>query len=385
MVGLAPGLRIKATCIRAGFQAAAVLVFLSLLVPLPGRAAAGETIHMTDIMNRDVVLQAPARRLVLGAGRHVLAIALIHPDPVSLVVGWRDDFTRDPATFSDWSERFPAIGAIPVVGGAAGAGLDVEAITNLKPDLVVLSLYDAEAPGTVRSIAILEKLGIPVLVIDFFSHPLSNSLPSLRMLGRALGVEPAAERFATFYDDRLERVRGRIAERDDLFRPRLFMHVHAGGMPCCSTAGSGVFGEMIELAGGHNAGAERIAGLYGDITLEQLIVDDPTLYVATGGAHLARGGGLVLGPGTSEAQARESFARLLSTPGLDQLTAVRKNHAFAIWHMFNDTPAHIVMIEWLASILHPELFSDIDPAETLVRLNEDFLAVPMSGTFWLNP
>lgn len=342
-------------------------------------------IVVTDIMGRTVTLERPAQRIVLGAGRSLGVLGLIHPDPASLVVGWRDDFKRDTASYDAWLKQFPAITDIPVVGGAAGESLSVETVATLEPDLVILSLYDAEAPGMTRSIEVMGQLGIPVLVVDFFSQPLDNAMPSLRLLGQAMGVEPKAEDFIAFYDTKLSFIRERLAKQQPLERPGVFMHVHAGGMPCCSTPGHGTFNEAIELAGGRNLALDHVPGLYGEVSLEQLLVDDPQIYIATGGAHLAARGGLVLGTGIDEATAKGTFARLLASPGIADLTAAREQRAFAVWHMFNDSPVNIVLIEKLAKIFHPELFADIDPQATIDAINRDFLAVPMLGTYWVDP
>lgn len=352
-----------------------------LLAPAVVHAA---PIVMTDILGRTVTLEKPAQRIVLGAGRSLSVLGLIHPDPASLVVGWRDDFKRDTASYDAWLKRFPTIADIPVVGGAAGESLSVETVATLEPDLVILSLYDAEAPGMARSIEVLGQLGIPVLVVDFFSQPLDNAMHSLRLLGQALGAERKAEDFIAFYEGKLSLVRERLANRP-FERPGVFMHVHAGGMPCCSTPGHGTFNEVIELAGGRNLALDHVPGLYGEVSLEQLLVDDPEFYIATGGAHLAARGGLVLGTGIDAATAKGTFAHLLATPGIADLTAVRQQRAFAVWHMFNDSPVNIVLIEKLAKIFHPELFADVDPQATINAINRDFLAVPMLGTYWIDP
>ena len=58
--------------------------------------------------------------------------------------------------------------------------------------------------------------------------------------------------------------------------------------------------------------------------------------------------------------------------------------AHAVWHGFTDTPAHLVMLELLARWFHPDRLGNIDPAETLRLLNEQFLSIPMRGTFWVD-
>ena len=360
----------------------AILWLGVLVAAFNATSAQAASTEITDILGRKVTLEAPVRRIVMGAGRQLPVLGLLHPDPASLVVGWRGDFKLDGAQYSAWTRAFPQIDAIPVLGGNSANGLPVETVVQLQPDLVVIDLYDASAAATRRSMEVLGQLDIPVLVVDFFSHPLENSLPSLHMLAQAIGAEDRAEAFIDFYNSRLERVRSRLSA-GDLRRPRVFMHVHAGGMPCCPTPGRGVFNEMIELAKGRNVALDHISGLYGDISLEQLIVDDPEIYIATGGAHLAARGGLVLGPGVTKEEAENGFAKLLATPGLSELTAVREGNAFALWHMFNDTPAHIAMLEFLAKLFHPDLFADIDPQSTIDAINRDFLPVPMAGTYWI--
>ncbi|WP_312797445.1 ABC transporter substrate-binding protein [Tianweitania sp.] len=361
---------------------AAFALSLLLAVFSTGMARA-EPVTVTDIMGRQVSLDAPAKRIILGAGRHLPVLGLIHYDPASLLVGWRDDFRRDVATFEAWASKFPRLADLPVVGGPAGSGLDVETVVALEPDLVILSLYDAEALDSARSIEMLERLGIPVLVLDFFSQPLKNSRPSLRMLGQVLGTSEKAEAFIAFYDRHMKAIADGLAVAP-FERPSVFMHVHAGGTPCCASPGHGIFNDMIELAGGRNLALDYIPGLYGDVSVEQLLVDDPQIYIATGGAYQAARGGLVLGPGIPEADARASFEGLLREGPLAQLTTIREGRAQALWQMFNDTPIHIVMIERLAKLFHPDRFPDLDPQATLDQINRDFLTVPMTGTLWLD-
>jgi iron complex transport system substrate-binding protein len=166
-------------------------------------------------------------------------------------------------------------------------------------------------------------------------------------------------------------------------RPSVFMHAHAGGNECCYSSGKGTFDDFITLAGGRNIAAGIIPGSTGQISLEFLISKDPEVYVATGGAHLAASGGLVLGTGVDTENARRRFAELLARPGLSGLTSVTSGRAHALWHMFNDTPSHIVALEWLAKWFHPKLFRDLDPADTMKRIN-GFSAVPLEGTYWVD-
>ncbi|RYE29264.1 MAG: ABC transporter substrate-binding protein [Hyphomicrobiales bacterium] len=358
---------------------ALILAGLSLTA-LPALAAT--PVVATDVLGRTVRLSAPAKRIVLAQGRQLNALGLIHPDPVSILAGWGSDLERqNPDGIARYRARFPAIDALPLVGdGGTAAGFSLEQAIALGPDLVVLSKSLAgtrRGPGDL--VEKLETAGIPVAVVDFYLEPLRDTVPSLRTLGILIGQEEQAERLIAFYEERMSRVASRVA---DAKRPSVFIHAHAGGYDCCMTAGQGTFNAFIDAAGGRNIAAAMLQGATGQIGLEQLIGADPDVYIATGGTHLAKLGGLVLGLGVSETDATASFSKLLGTPSLKMLSAIEKRRAFGFWHLFNDTPLHVVAIEVLAKWLHPERFAEIDPAATLAE-GARFSAIPLDGTLWI--
>ncbi len=358
---------------------AAVAAWLGLAA-----AARAEPVTATDVLGRTVSLPAPAKRIVLAQGRQLNALGFIHPDPVGILAGWGADQKRQSAdTYARYRATFPAIESVPTVGdGATPAGFSFEQAVALSPDLVVLSRSLAgtrRGPGDL--VARFEAAGIPVVVVDFFLSPLADTVPSLRALGRLIGRSDEAERFIAFYETHLRAIASRL---EGAPRPAVFVHAHAGGFACCMSPGKGTFNDFIEAAGGRNIAAALLPGETGQISLEQLISSDPDFYIATGGTHLAKSGGLVLGLGVTPDTASESFGHLLSDPGLATLTAVRQGRAFGLWHLFNDTPLHVVAIEQLAKWLHPERFADVDPAATLTEAAR-FSAIPLAGTLWIGP
>jgi len=359
-----------------------LIAVLGLAAALLGQAGAAQAdITVTDILGREVTLDQPAHRIVLGEGRHLSVLGLIHGDPVALVAGWRLDKPLDEPTMAAYGAKFPAIDQIRPVG-AGNRGLSVESVIALDPDLVVLSLIDEKDTAMKVAEAQLAAAGIPVAYVDFFSHPQENSIPSLRILGQLTGAEARAEEFAEFYDTRLNRIRERLAD-PAIPRPRVFFHVHAAPVNCCSTVGTGVFNDFITTAGGQNIGADLVKGVLGNSSLEFLIGADPDIYIATGGTHMAARGGLVLGSGVDAKTAGASFDKLISAPGFASLRAVEEGRAAGVWHLFNDSPVHIALIEYLAKTFHPDLFADIDPAATLAEIEARFAPVSVPGTWWV--
>lgn len=365
---------------------AAIALAPVLAVPAFGASddditALDQPILVTDLLGRQVILPRPARRIVLAEARHIAVLGLIHDDPVSLVVGWRQDRGLDAPTMAAYRQKFPQIDAIRPVG-SGNRDLSVESIIALQPDLLVLSPVDLGDPASEVARQQVERAGIPVIYVDFYGQPLTNTLPSLRILGQATGAESRAEEFAEFYQSRLARITERLAD-PDLVKPRVFFHVHAAPEGCCSTAGSGVFNDFITAAGGRNIGAEVVTSMVGTVGLEYLLGADPDIYIATGGTHMAARGGLVLGTGVDQATAQASFDTLIKARGLGSLRAMQDGNAAGVWQLFNDSPIHIALIEFLAQRFHPTLFSDLDPQATLDDIRQRFWPVEVDGTWWI--
>ncbi|WP_458094152.1 ABC transporter substrate-binding protein [Roseomonas sp. WA12] len=342
--------------------------------------AQGAQIRVTDLVGRQVTLPGPARRIVLTQARHVLAMALLHPDPVSLVVGWGDDLRQlNAPSYAALRARFPQADSIPIVGRAQGDGISMETVLAARPDLIVISrgALQGAGSGMVERIA---ALGIPTMVIDFFSDPMRDTRRSMAILGQVLGQEERAGAFDAFYAAKLEGIASRLSGLGEA-RPKVLVHAHAGGVPCCSSPGKGAFDSMIRFAGGHNIGADLLPGALGQLALEYVLAQNPDVVVATGGPFAGRGG-IALGPGADAETARRDLIAVLRRERLDVLPAVKAGRVHGIWHGFNDTPAHVVMLEALARWFHPERCAGLNPAATLAELNSRFLSVPMEGAYW---
>ncbi|SFR12482.1 ABC transporter substrate-binding protein [Poseidonocella sedimentorum] len=355
---------------------------LALTLALLGWALpAAAELRITDVTEREVRLPEAAQAVILGDARHIMVLGMLLDDPVARVVGWRQDKGLDPARRAAFAARFPALEEIAPVG-AGNRELSVEATIAQAPDLVILSLTDARNPTMEVQLLQLEAAGIPVVFVDFFSHPIENTTRSLEILGQALGAEDRAADLIAFYTERLDTVRGRLAEAQP-DAPRVFVQVHAAPGTCCATVGGGVFHDFIEAAGGHNLGQDAVPGIMGNVGLENVIAADPDVFLATGGAHMRERGGLVLGAGVAQDEARAGLEALLSGAGIADLRAVELGQAHAFWHLFNDSPMHIALIEYLAQTFHPELFADLDPQATVAEMQARFSPIDVDGTWWL--
>ena len=376
---------------RPGLSRRTALASLSALVPaalrpagLSAQPAASWPRQVTDILGRRITLAAPPRAVVLGEGTHLPNLALIHPDPVSILVGMGGEWKQvDPVAEEAYRRRFPALNTVPTLTSAVGQSLSAERLLALRPDLVLLGSWQANSPEMRRAVELLEASGIPVVYIDFFQQPGRNTVPTMRLLGAVLGCEERAEAYARLLEERRERIVRRVAESGRP-GPRVLFTAYPGRWPCCWSPGAeGSGGEFLALLGARNIAERLLPNAQGGIlAVEQVILSGAEVFIGTG-IHLpGDGAGIQLGSGAPADAARSSLAAVLRAPELASLPAVRAGRAHGLWHAFNSAAINIVALEAMARWIRPELFGALDPAATLAEINARFSAVPYDGTYW---
>ncbi|AHV94089.1 ABC transporter substrate-binding protein [Bordetella holmesii] len=356
----------------------AVVALAALLLP-----AAAQAREVTDLAGRQVHVPDHPTRILLGEGRFVFAMALLdRANPVQRVVGWQGELkAQDPQAWKQLLDRYPQAAAIPFIGKNSEASVSPERIVSLHPDLAIFGL-SGHGPGPANPmIAALQHAGIPILFIDFRAKPLQNTIPSLRVLGQALGREHEAERYIDFAQQRRAAVQAVVDGVPAEQRPRVFVELLAGVWPaCCHTTGAGGLGDMESAAGGRNIASERVPGAIGDVSLEYLIQQQPDVYIATGSRNEPGRPSIVAGPGVAPGVVNGSLQAVLSRDGIKDLNAVREQRAHGLWHAFYNSPYNIIAIEALAKWFYPA--SDLNPQASMDRLYRDFVSLDGQGSYW---
>jgi len=360
----------------------ALSVLTALVVAAPALAHAQGTVTVTDLKKRTVSVPSPAKRILIDDGRFLVALSLIDPDPVSVLAGWPRDINRvGEATYQKFVARYPKLPSIAQVSSSAGT-FSMEQALAVSPDVAVFSLGQGPTDDQVRQ---FERAGIAVVFIDFFTRPLQNLEPSLLLLGAITGRSSEAKAFADFRRARLARITDRLKAKGGTARPQVFLEAHAGISPeCCNSPGKGNIGDYIDLVGGHNIGADVLPGAAGRLSLEYVISRNPAVYILTGGPHLEKPGGFVVGPGYTDERSRASLAKMVGRTGLSSLSAVSAGRVHGLSHQLLNSPLDLITVEVLAKWIRPDLFADLTPEATMAQMNKQFLAVPIDGPLWLN-
>ncbi|VVS97995.1 ABC transporter substrate-binding protein [Hoeflea sp. EC-HK425] len=358
-----------------------LLLSLAMSIVLPAYAALAAAVSITDDAGRTVEMAQPAQRIVLTDGMGLIGLAAVARNPVGLLAGWNKG-RLDTDVLEAFRRDGPAIDAVPDIGELRSGSAAVEALIALRPDLVVLDPYYRSAVA----IRQLEAAGIAVAVLAL-TPSVRDAEPAygIKRLSMLIGREAEGQAFSDFVGARLERIRARLEGLGADDRPLVLLEAHAGRGACCLVAGAGQgIGDFVDFVGGRNLGADLVPGMAGQISAEYVLAADPAVYIGTGGAYMKAAGGLTVAPSFIASQARASLDAVLQRPGLAGTGVVSAGRAHGLWHGLAISGINIVAIEAMARWVHPERFADLDPAATLAEIDRRFLAVPLTGTMWVD-
>jgi iron complex transport system substrate-binding protein len=365
----------------------AALALVSLL-PVPSRAADSK-VTVTDITGRQVEVKAPVEKVILGEGRQIYFVAALDgDDPFRRVVGWRDDFEKaDLDGYKDYLAKYPQIAKLPTFGGSKEGTFDIEQAVALAPDVMIMNVEAKTATDDAKLTEKLAKVGIPVVFVDFRDKPFENTEPSMRLMGKLFGKEARAEEFVAFRKEQIERVTERLAKANPA-KPVVMIERAAGySDDCCMSFGNENFGKMVEIAGGINLAGPIIPGTFGVVNPEHIVAANPDHVVVTGSnweLYVPGGAWVGVGSGADREKARSKLAALMKRPAYTGVKAVQNGEVHAIWHQFYNSPYQFVAIQQMAKWLHPELFGDLDPDQTMRSLYERFLPVAYKPGYWVS-
>ena len=156
--------------------------------------------------------------------------------------------------------------ALPIV--ATFQGVHIEDVVGIAPDLVIAG---GDNFTHSQDVARLRALGIPVIVV--YAADVPGVLADIRLVGKAVGEEQAADGVAAAIQARIDEVKDAVAGLD---RPRTFYEI--GYEPdIYGPAASSFVADMVNLAGGDPITTTDPA-VY-SIPLERLVTLDPQVIV----------------------------------------------------------------------------------------------------------
>ena len=268
-------------------------------------------VTVTDDAGREVTVDARPERIVSLAPANteiVYALGLL-------------DALVGVTTFDDYP---PEVADIEKIGDFVTPNL--EAIAAAEADLVL-----ATTGVQADLIEQLEAAGAVVVAVD--PQTMEDLYAAIQMVGDVLGEPAVAQDLVAQMQAEVERIQSIVADED-----LVTCFVEIAQDPLFTVGEGTLIHDLVELAGGQNVVMEPGYVAY---SVEQLLEDDPTVYLATLGS--------MSDPST-----------LAERPGFDALSSVSNERVAVLTDNLVSRPGPRVVegLEEIARALHPDLFED---------------------------
>lgn len=235
----------------------------------------------------------------------------------------------------------PEILDLPAVG--SGKEVNLEQILALDPDLVIL-------PAKLQDEADrLSGLGVYTLTVEPESEEALQAC--ILQLGEETGCSQVAEELIARYTV----LNNSLAEKLSPAAP-VSTYI-AAESDFCTTYPAGMYQhELLSRAGGINVAGDLSGNAKVHVDPEQLLVWDPEVIILVSGAGY-------------------TVEDVLNDPQLAGLRAVRERRVYAMpdgiesWDY--PTPSSALGAYWIASVLHPDLVSAQETADTAIAFYQD--------------
>ena len=296
------------------------LLFVFSVLSVSSSQAENITVH--DQAGRDVVIKQPVERVVT---------TFIPATIFALSAGLGDKLVG-ASTKDESSSIYEALidkGHPPVLVGNRSVGLNLETISSLRPDLVILY---GQKDG-VRLADRLTKLGFPAIII--VPESLEGMKNSLDIIGTATGQKEHTDNVIAEMNNITEKVHTRVSGK-----PTPSVYYATSGL-LRTVSGDMLQNEMITVAGGNNVSG-KTKGFFISISREQLFAWSPDVILC------------------SDRLPQKEMDRL-NSPEFFNIEAQKQHNIFRIpKETYWDFPSPLAMagVLWMSSKIHPEVYNE---------------------------
>lgn len=355
---------------------------ISVAAALLAAGAAQAEIKITDTVGREVRLEKPAERIFLGFYFEDF-IAIAGPKAVDRLVAvalhnWKG---YRPKQYEAYVAAIPKIKELTDVGNADHGTLSAEKIISARPDVALLAVQQYQYLG--ENVRKIEAAGIPIVVVDYNAQTVEKHVASTLVIGKVTGEEERAARLAKAYKAAVDDTVKRVAAASAAGKPKVYVELgQKGAAEHGNTYGKGMWGGVVDLAGGQNIAAGQIAS-WGPLNPEYVLGSRPDKIFIAGSEWTEIPNAVLIGFGVDSALTRERVKPFMKRPGWAELPAVKNGEVYALYHGGSRTIYDYVYLRYIAKVLYPEAFKDVDPEGELKAFYAANLPIKADGAFML--
>lgn len=344
-------------------------------------SSAHAKIDITDILGRKISLEKPAQHVMLGFYFEDY-IAITGPTAIDRLKAISLNYWKGyrPLQYDAYVKIAPKIADLADIGDADAGTMSAEKIIASQPDVVILSAGQYKYLGA--SAQTIEQVGIPLVVVDYNAQTVEKHVASTLIIGKVMGEEERAAKLAEQYkagvDDTLSRI-GRASAQ----KKKVYVELgQKGATEFGNTYGKGMWAGVVDAAGGLNIAEGQIAS-WGPLNPEYVLSAKPEAIFITASEWVSLPDAVLMGFDIPKETTRARAAPFLERAGWADIPAVKQGEVHVIYHGGTRTLYDYIFLRYIAKVLHPELFADVDPQAELDAYYRANLPVTPNGTFML--
>lgn len=342
---------------------------------------------ITDIMDREISFDQEPETFVVA--NYIFNFLLVGgKDSLGQVVGMTQDGWEETryGEYHALLDAYPEIADIPSIGGYHDNVLDRERILELEPD--VLLINGSQYTDNETSIPVWEAAGIRVVVLDYHKMLMENDILSTTILGRLLHREDTAAELCEACENGYETVAERIAEIPEEEKD-VKVYVELGNLGAGTIGNSYdgmLWGAIVDNIGAFNLAKDKLAEGYGPLDMEYILETNPDIIVIGGSiwADDTENEQMRMGLMVDESEAQERLKNFVDRDWWQGLDAIQNGRIYAVDHGSLRNALDYTFTEYLAKVVYPEYFEDLDPQAEYDSLLQKYLPeMTADGTFMM--
>lgn len=259
---------------------------------------------------------------------------------------------------------YPELADRPLVGSCKQP--NYEKIAQLKPDVVIMLSSYPPLPDEIQQK--LKPFDIPVVGLDFYR--VEDYFNEVKILGSMLGLENKANQYLEFFRAQYRLIDSRIRSLPPERRKRVYFEGNDYKTYGGAGYGAGIPG-IIRAAGGLDLYPESPAIEF-EADPEDVAVKNPqVIFKGVKGGYFLK----------NTAEFERLRNELMRRPELAATEAVRNNQVYIIsWDVTGGARKKFGPI-FLAKVLYPDLFKDMEPLSFLKEYFEEYQNLRFQGVY----
>ncbi len=319
----------------------------------PVQANVTSGISIVDFRGKVVKLSKPAERIVVLSSYWAEVLTALGASDRIVGIG----------SYVAYDEYLPSSVRDKPVVGSIFKGVNIEEIASLNPDLVIMDYGYGKADEIIKQ---LENMGIPV--IGLFIRSFKDELKAVEILGKAVGAEDKAKELEKFmvsrYNEIIEKAKSIPSDK------RLRVVVVSGSSilrgKTLTVYANTSWGRAVEDVGAVNiALREYPKEKWVKIDIETLIKWNPDAIIIT----------------SSVSKIQSVLDKIAGDKLWQSLKAFKNGRIYVVpcWSTTGGVldwgPRDIIGREYIATILYPEVYNDVDWRKDMELLLKKFYGI----------